>query len=106
MAKYIDAEKLAELVEKSKAENPHKGADIHLNHKREHEHFLFLIARFPAADVEPVVRCKECEHYDDRFCVVVRYAGDTSVIKTKPDDFCSYGNRKCQNYDDKMEDKK
>lgn len=50
--------------------------------------------RPPAIDAVPVVRCKECRSYDHGCCVVKRYAGDDHIIAMKPDDFCSYGERK------------
>lgn len=42
----------------------------------------------PAADVVPVVRCKECTHLYGAMCVVC------GLLPRKPDDFCSYGERK------------
>ena len=50
-----------------------------------------------AADVVAVVRCKECIHYELGACL--RIYSDGSVSKDawqerKPDDFCSYGERK------------
>ena len=50
-----------------------------------------------AADVVGVVRCKECIHYELGACL--RIYSDGSVSKDawqerKPDDFCSYGERK------------
>lgn len=41
----------------------------------------------PAADVVPVVRCKDCIYYP--FCLrTIRTGGN------RPDDFCSFGERK------------
>lgn len=40
------------------------------------------------ADVVPVVRCKECTHLYGAMCVVC------GLLPRKPDDFCSYGERK------------
>lgn len=47
----------------------------------------------PAADVAPVVRCKECKHYEpeEYECGCV-FAGGLSYVKA--DDYCSYGERK------------
>ena len=42
------------------------------------------IEAMPAADVVPVVRCKDCKHYQTDYMCFLR----------KPDDFCSYGERK------------
>lgn len=52
----------------------------------------------PIADVEPVIRCKDCEHskelldYDERnlYCLV----WGREFPKVLPDDFCSHGERK------------
>ena len=66
-----------------------------------------LLAYMPAADVAPVVRCKDCKHF--------KHYGKTSLLidgknikagwcyrraryneeyRMTPDDFCSYGERK------------
>ena len=48
----------------------------------------------PAADVAPVVRCKECKHYEpeEYECGCV-FAGGLSYVKA--DDYCSYGTPGC-----------
>lgn len=57
-----------------------------------------LLADMPAADVAPVVRCKDCLywerdmgfcHYHSRY-----YDGGASWDIFNEDDFCSYGERK------------
>lgn len=47
-----------------------------------------LIADTPAADVSQVVRCKDCAHLYGTLCTVC------GLLPRKPDDFCSYGERK------------
>jgi len=51
----------------------------------------------PAADVEMVVRCKDCEHWEGHGkygnCTEWK-ANDNECAETDPDDFCSYGERK------------
>lgn len=42
----------------------------------------------PAADVAPVVRCKDCAHLYVTLCTVC------GLLPRKPDDFCSLGERK------------
>ena len=53
------------------------------------------IAEIPAADVAPVVRCKDCKHLVN---ATVNGNGflicDISDMETAPDDFCSCGERK------------
>lgn len=48
----------------------------------------------PTVDAEVVVRCKDCKHYDiGGSCIICGFQS------RKPDDFCSYGEKK----DDKHE---
>lgn len=59
----------------------------------------YEVSKIPAADVAPVVRCKDCKWYgkneynwedeDEMFC---KYW--TDWLPTYSDDFCSYGERK------------
>ena len=42
----------------------------------------------PAADVAPVVRSKDCKHLFGTICAVC------GLLPRKPEDFCSYGERK------------
>ena len=49
------------------------------------------------ADVAPVVRCKDCKHYDMGVCLKIYSDGNVHSAawqSRKPDDFCSYGERK------------
>ena len=51
----------------------------------------------PAADVAPVVRCKGCNHYDMGVCLKIYSDGSVHPAawqSRKPEDFCSYGERK------------
>ena len=41
------------------------------------------------ADVVPVVRCKDCKHWNNGDCYRIEL--------TRPDDYCSYGERKSNN---------
>ena len=54
-----------------------------------------IIEDAPAADVAPVVRCKDCEHLVN---ATVNGNGflicDISDMEIAPDDFCSYGERR------------
>lgn len=44
-----------------------------------------LLADMPAADVAPVVRCKDCRKFKTYAC---------RMVASGYDDFCSYGERK------------
>lgn len=76
MAEYIDREKAKRL--------------LHIEYAYAAEQ---LLDEIPAADVAPVVRCKDCKHEFGGSCIICGFQ------KRKPDDFCSYGERK----DDKHE---
>lgn len=55
-----------------------------------------MLEKLPAADVAPVVRCKDCKHYDMGVCLKIYSAGNIHSAawqKRKPEDFCSYGER-------------
>lgn len=41
----------------------------------------------PTVDAVEVVRCRDCEHWDDEWCVI-------NEAYFEDDDFCSYGKRK------------
>ena len=58
------------------------------------------ISESPTVDAVPVVRCEKCEHWvknDDGQCVCALFDIANSYgepVVTKPDNFCSYGERK------------
>lgn len=56
-----------------------------------------VLEKMPAADVVPVVRCKDCIHYDLGVCLKIYSDGNVqkdSWQSRNPNDFCSYGERK------------
>lgn len=55
MNEYIDRDALHQAVLESQHDNPHPRGMAHIAHDCEHAHFVAMIARFPAADVAPVV---------------------------------------------------
>ena len=48
----------------------------------------------PTVDAVPVVRCRECKHCDPENYHCDHPMGTTAPLSRKPDDFCSYGERK------------
>ena len=51
-----------------------------------YDHF---ISNAPTINAVPVVRCRECKHYDGKWMCKI-----SGVPSRKPDDFCSHGERK------------
>ena len=48
----------------------------------------------PTIDAVPVVRCRECNHCDPENYHCDHPMGTAAPLRRKPDDFCSYGERK------------
>ena len=88
MARYIDADKIkSKLQEKSI-----NSATTFINTV-----LIGLLDDEPTADVVEVVRCKDCKHW-------LSYANECDFLSPFPDrlatgenDYCSYGERKCDN---------
>ena len=52
------------------------------------------IKSYPAADVRPVVLCRDCLHYEMGVCLKIYDDGAANKDawqERKPDDYCSYG---------------
>lgn len=91
MVEYIDRETAIKAVEKADYTAIADDADsCKADYLRE------IIERVPAADVVPVVRCKDCKHaYINSFSAASGVALCSSSAKVmQQDDFCSYGERK------------
>lgn len=68
-----------------------------------HSKIQMLIADTPTVDAVPVVRCKECVHYDMGVCLKIYSDGNThpeAWQNRRTEDFCSYGERKEGDGDD------
>lgn len=53
------------------------------------------IDNVPTVDAVPVVRCRDCKHYEiHKPKVLENCERNGYIIPMKPDDFCSYGERK------------
>ena len=61
------------------------------------EDVIMMIKTAPTVDAVPVVRCRECKHYDtadfdgDILCGCTLHS---AMLDITPDSFCSYGERK------------
>ena len=52
------------------------------------------VEEMPTVDAVEVVRCRECKHCDPENYHCDHPMGTAAPLKRKPDDFCSYGERK------------
>lgn len=86
MAEYIERERLLRKFNIDDMMNVN-GTLISLRDARE------VISNFPAADVAPVVHCRECKHHVAGYCCR-DINGRTNMFRMFDNDFCSYGERK------------
>lgn len=82
MAEYIERAALLELYENTPDCNI-DGFSVPVEVVRQN------IKDMPAADVEPVVRCRDCKHFVSEVC-----RHDFAMNASWGDDFCSYGERR------------
>ena len=52
------------------------------------------VEEMPTVDAVEVVRCRQCKHCDPENYHCDHPMGTAAPLKRKPDDFCSYGERK------------
>ena len=77
----------------------------HYDRKHGNEHFIFgiesvieFVENLPAADVAPVVRCKECRYYQNAKVNKKGFLScPASGMEITEDDYCSYGERREDN---------
>lgn len=86
MAKYIDADKLADMLNA-------KGDMAVGTPAKVFYHVANMLKNLPPADVVAVVRCKDCKYYADKQCKKIHFIARDLHIK-QDNDFCSYGERK------------
>ena len=58
---------------------------------------LPIVNAAPTVDAEVVVRCRDCKHYDLGVCLKIYSDGNAhpeAWQSRRPEDFCSYGERK------------
>ena len=54
----------------------------------------YMLDKMPTIDAVPVVRCRECNHCDPENYHCDHPMSTAAPLRRKPDDFCSYGERK------------
>ena len=100
MAEYIERKAMRDLVKSIDWYSVRRGklitgANSSENALYKANDIYSAIDNAPAADVAPVVRCKDCEHLVN---ATVNGNGflicDISDMETAPDDFCSHGDRR------------
>ena len=94
MAEYIAREVLLAQLRAMESYN------VSPMYRRGYDDCVEAILKAPAADVVPVVRCKDCKWFVDNNggewygCNMFQVVRITPEDAPKPDDFCSYGERR------------
>lgn len=98
MSRYYDADKLKEMVN-----NQYHYCHGYTGTKKDIYREALLAVKSAihcqsvSGDMQEVVRCKDCVHYDMGVCLKIYSDGSAHTEawqSRKPEDFCSYGERK------------
>ena len=92
--KLIDADIFESVLDFADADVCEESPDGHCDFGFSRENIRELLQDIPAIDAVPVVRCMECKHCDPENHHCDHHMGTAAPLRRKPDDFCSYGERK------------
>ena len=84
--RLIDANRALEIV--------HEQGIAHPNAYHLTNYATLILREAPTVDAVEVVRCRECKHCDPETHHCDHHMGTVAPLRRKPDDFCSYGERK------------
>lgn len=84
--RLIDANRALEIVRDQRIAHPNA---YHLTN-----YATLILREAPTVDAVEVVRCRECKHCDPENYHCDHSMGTAAPLRRKPDDFCSYGERK------------
>lgn len=97
MADYINRQAALSMREPPKSNRRYQTDNLDDAYGQGWGDALCCIEQLPAADVAPVVRCKDCKHYDLGVCLKIYQDGNVhpeAWHPRKPEDFGSHGVRK------------
>ena len=95
MARYIDADLLLEELEESTPIN-WTDSEVEIQRDFDWEVFKHMVGYQTVVDVEEAVHCKDCVHHGKFSCSM---SGFKYPKNTKDTDFCSYGIKKENKYE-------
>ena len=84
--RLIDADRAMEIVRDQRIAHP---SEYHLTN-----YATLILQEAPTVDAVEVVRCRQCKHCDPENHHCDHHMGTAAPLRRKPDDFCSYGERK------------
>ena len=89
--RLIDVNKVINSMQKCLDEYPDKKHSVSYF---AFESIIEYLKQEPTVDAVEVVRCRDCKHCDPENYHCDHSMGTAAPLKRKPDDFCSYGERK------------
>ena len=92
--RLIDADIFESVLDFADADVCEESPDGHCDFGFSRENIRDLLQDIPTVDAVPVVRCRECKHCDPENYHCDHHMGTAAPLRRKPDDFCSYGERK------------
>ena len=95
--RLIDADIFASELDFADADVCEEFPDSYCEFGFSRENIRKLLRDAPTVEAVPVVRCEKCVHYEMGVCLKIYDDGAASRYawqERKPDDFCSYGERK------------
>ena len=93
MERLIDADKRVEEIKKQYCDGCYNYGGVRCRACLVDD-AMCLIDDAPTVDAVEVVRCRDCKHCDPENHHCDHYMGTVAPLRRKPDDFCSYGERK------------
>ena len=84
--RLIDADRAMEIVRDQGIAHPNA---YHLTN-----YATLILREAPTVDAVEVVRCRKCKHCDPENYHCDHPMGTVAPLRRKPEDFCSYGERK------------
>ena len=92
--KLIDADAFESVLDFADSDVCEEFPDGYCEFGFSREKIRELLRDIPTVDAVPVVRCRECNHCDPENYHCDHPMSTAAPLRRKPDDFCSYGERK------------
>ena len=97
--RLIDANALKPMFDRREADDVEFFGGVYIPECFPADDAKEIVDQMPTVDAVEVVRCKDCKHYKPQFQGAHRncttpYCMRVNTVKVKPDDFCSFGERR------------
>ena len=94
MTEYIDRDAVYTAFANACTDVLERASEIYYIAGFSYEHVIEILDNIPAADVAPVVRCKDCEYSYDELSYLCCSHGVCFDCEVPPNFYCAEGKRK------------